>query len=268
MPVSNSETGVYGGANVIMDPVSGASVTTTTTGADTGLDVNVLGGNVSIADGSLSSLGAKADAAATTDTGTFSLIALFKRLLQKITDGILLAAGENHIGEVGGKAVRASASFSRPADTTAYSSGDLVADNTTAGSVTPMQFTVARVAGGSGMIRRMKLRSNRTSGVSAGTVPSGGSFRVHLYMALPVPTNGDNGAWFSTQSAQYIGALDVTFDRAFSDGMVGSGVPITGSEINFALASGQILYGLLEARGAYTPVSGETFTVVLEVLQN
>lgn len=40
---------------------------------------------ITIADGDNASLGAKADAFATTDTGTFSLIALFKRLLQGVT---------------------------------------------------------------------------------------------------------------------------------------------------------------------------------------
>ncbi len=43
------------------------------------------GGAVTVADGADVAEGAKADAAATTDTGTFSLIALFKRLLQKLT---------------------------------------------------------------------------------------------------------------------------------------------------------------------------------------
>jgi hypothetical protein len=43
------------------------------------------GGAATIADGADQAEGAKADAAATTDTGTFSLIALFKRLLQKFT---------------------------------------------------------------------------------------------------------------------------------------------------------------------------------------
>src|SRR5688572_29350805 len=38
--------------------------------------------------------------------------------------------------------VAASATFNRPADTTAYSIGDLVANNTAAGSVTPLSFTV------------------------------------------------------------------------------------------------------------------------------
>jgi len=43
---------------------------------------------VTIADGSSVSLGARADAAATTDAGTFSLISLTKRLLEKITAGL------------------------------------------------------------------------------------------------------------------------------------------------------------------------------------
>lgn len=41
-----------------------------------------------VPDGSDAALGAKADSAASSDTGTFSLIALFKRLLEKITAGL------------------------------------------------------------------------------------------------------------------------------------------------------------------------------------
>jgi hypothetical protein len=43
------------------------------------------GGPVTIADGADVTQGAKADAAATSDTGTFSIVALFKRLLGKFT---------------------------------------------------------------------------------------------------------------------------------------------------------------------------------------
>jgi hypothetical protein len=51
------------------------------------------GGAATIADGADVAEGAKADAAATTDTGTFSLIALFKRLLQKFTTQFPAALG-------------------------------------------------------------------------------------------------------------------------------------------------------------------------------
>lgn len=51
------------------------------------------GGPATIADGADVTQGAKADAAATTDTGTFTLVALFKRLLQKFTTQFPAALG-------------------------------------------------------------------------------------------------------------------------------------------------------------------------------
>lgn len=174
----------------------------------------------------------------------------------------LVAADGSPGGQVGGFATLATASFTRPANTTPYDAGDLVANNTTAASVAPMTFTVARTAGGTGMIRRARIRKT-------GTGTTGASFRLHLYRTAPATiTNGDNGAWSTSGSADYIGAIDVTIDRAFTDGTAGNGVPLSGSEINFDLPSGTTIRGLLEARGAYTPISGEVFTVDLEVLQN
>ncbi len=160
---------------------------------------------------------------------------------------------------IAGLSQRVSATVTRPADTTAYASGDLVANSTTAGSVTPMQFTVAQWAGGTGMIRRARIRKTGTSITNA-------SFRLHLYNVSPTPANGDNGAFSTNQAANYVGALDVTMTQAFTDGASGNGVPLVGSEINFDLPSGTVLFGLLEARGAYTPASAEVFTVELEVL--
>lgn len=173
-----------------------------------------------------------------------------------------LAAGENHIGQVGGHAATPSATFTRPADTTAYASGDLVANSTTAGSVVPMSFAAAaRVAAGSFAIRRVRLRKSGTSLTNA-------SFRVHFYSASPTPANGDNGAWSTDGVANYLGAFDVTMDRAFTDGAHGAGLPIQGSEVAVALASGQTVYALIEARSAYTPASGETFATTPEIWQN
>ena len=177
------------------------------------------------------------------------------------SDGSSASSSTNPI-TTGGIGKLASANFTRPSDTTQYASGDLVANSTTAGSVAAMQFTVARIAGGSGMIRRARLRKSGTSVTNA-------AFRLHLYRVTPATiTNGDNGAWSTSGNADYMGAIDVTVDRAFTDGASGNGVPMTGNEINFDLTSGQIIYGLLEARGAYTPANAEVFTVELEVLQD
>lgn len=153
----------------------------------------------------------------------------------------------------------ATATFTRPADTTQYASGDLVANSTTAGSVVPLSFTAARGAGGAGMIRRVRLRKSGTGVTTA-------NFRLHLYTSSPTAANGDNAAWSTTLSG-YLGSMDVTIDKAFSDGAAGEGTPNTGAEINF-IATAQVIYGLFEARGTYTPASAEVFTVSLEVIQN
>ena len=145
-------------------------------------------------------------------------------------------------------------SFVRPANVTAYASGQLVANSTTAGSVIPATFIVRNENIGS-IVRRVRMRKSST-GVS------GSSFRVHLYNSLPTVTNGDGGVWLSTTSG-YIGSFDVTIDKAFSDGSGGAGVANNGVDVNLIYGT---VYGLVEARGAYTPVSGETITVELEVV--
>jgi hypothetical protein len=185
---------------------------------------------------------------------------------QPVSGTVTLAADEAHIGEVGGPLATPSAPFTRPADTTAYAVGDLMANNTVAGSVVPLSWTAARVAGGSFLVRRARIAKTSTSVANA-------VFRLHLYATDPSAaagiTNGDNGAWL-TKTAGYVGSFDVTLDKVFSDGSAGTGVlqSLTGSEISVHLASGQTLYGLLEARAAYAPASAETFTVVVELLQN
>ena len=149
------------------------------------------------------------------------------------------------------------ATFNRPADTTAYASGDLVANDTVAGNVVPMQFT-----GASHMaIRRARI-------MKSGTGVGGASFRIHIYDLPPTPANGDNGAWLTNGLApNYQGFIDVTVDKVFTDGAGGQGAPTVGQEITIQDPGDQVIYALLEARGAYTPASGETFTVFLELEQ-
>lgn len=159
----------------------------------------------------------------------------------------------------------ASATFNRPNNTTAYSSGDLVADSTTAGSVTPLNFSAARVSGGAFMIRRARLKKS-------GTTTTAAKFRLHLYGASPTGlANGDGAAW-QTHIINYIGSIDFdasgTDGRAFDDGAFTVGVPNIGVEVSHRLASGSTVYGLLEALAAYAPDAQETFLIELEVVQN
>ena len=170
-------------------------------------------------------------------------------------------AGMTPVASVG-LTTNPTATFTRPADTTAYASGDLVANSTTAGSVAAMSLTVTRVAAGSCILRKIKLHKSGTSTTNA-------SFRVHLFRAAPsTVTNGDNGVFSVSGVADYLGAMDITMSRAFTDGAVGFGVPLVGSELSVKLASGTTIAALIEARGAYTPASAEVFTVTLEDLQD
>jgi len=149
-----------------------------------------------------------------------------------------------------------SAAFTRPSDTTAYTSGDLVANSTTAGSVTPM--SIALPGRTRATIKRIRL-------LKSGTTATNGAFRVHFYGASPTVANGDNGAWSSNKAANYFGSIDVTV-VAFSDGCAAAGAATAGAEIQAVLTSGSTVYCLLEARGAYTPDSAEIFTLTVELL--
>lgn len=182
------------------------------------------------------------------------------RRLKDLLSLIVLAAGSARIGKVGFDVDIVGGNFTRPNDTTAYASGDLVANSTTAGSVVPITVTASLAADGKVLIPRVRLKKS-------GAVLTNASFRVHLYKASPTCTNGDNGAWLTTEST-YIGAFDVTMDRAFSDAAKGTGVPLAGPFVTAEMASGTMtIFALIEARAAYTPAAQEVFTLACELIQ-
>lgn len=160
----------------------------------------------------------------------------------------------------------ASATITRPGDTTAYTSGDLVANSTTAGSVNALQFiTLARVSGGGGEITGVTIQKSTNVVTSV-------ALRVHLFTTIPTfVTNGDNTAISTVVVALakgYLGYVDVSTFVAFSDVAWGSGAPDNSrGSIAFA-ATAQIIYGIVEARGAFTPGNAEVFTVSLAARQN
>lgn len=158
-----------------------------------------------------------------------------------------------------------SASFTRPANTTAYAAGDLAANSATAGSVIPLTFPgVAARAGDAFSIDRVRI-------VKSGTTLTNASFRLHLFSASPTSSAGDNAAFNSSEAlavatvANYLGTVAVTVGKSGTAAAVGLGIPTTGDRI--IDASTTTVYGLLEALAAYTPASEEVFTVTLEGLR-
>lgn len=149
-------------------------------------------------------------------------------------------------------------SFTRPADTTQYASGDLVADSTTAGSVTPLKFGLQGVKG-KGMILGARLYKSETTATAA-------KFNLHLFTAAPTVTNGDNGAFAISTAADYIGKIPVDMSSGALAGTAYLFQASAATAMGVQLSDvGDFIYGLLEAGGTYTPGSGEAFKVTLEI---
>ena len=143
--------------------------------------------------------------------------------------------------------------FTRPADTNAYQDLDLVANNTTVGSVSPMKFQ--GFGGGSRIVGARIEKSDATDVANA-------TFTLHLYGSSPTPANGDNGA-LSTNVSDKLGTIAFPIMTAFTDDAASTiNLGATGL-VGGVFMTNQIFYGLLEAKAAYSPASEETFTVVL-----
>lgn len=153
--------------------------------------------------------------------------------------------------------VKSTATFTRPNDTTQYSSGDLVANSATAGSVIPMTFSIP---GGQG------IKLWRVGLLKSSTTVTDSQFRLHLYADSPTVANGDNGAW-SSIVAGYLGYVDIDGQsQAFTDDAKAFGVYVNNSVFApmFCVADvDNLVYGLLEARDTYTPAAQEVFTITL-----
>lgn len=177
----------------------------------------------------------------------------------QVADGKLWTRGQT-------TAAIAATQFTRPSDTTAYASGYLVANSVTAGSVATLQFaTAARVSGGTGDVIGCKIKKSTNSATNA-------AFRLHLFTIIPTFTSaGDNSALSTVvvgTAGGYLGYVDVTAMTGFSDVASGTGAPDNARQRLPFIAVAQILYGFLEARGAYTPGSAETFDVSIMVKQD
>lgn len=176
------------------------------------------------------------------------------------------------------------ATFTRPADTTAYAAGDIVANSTTGASVVPLRFPALRVPNGSGVITGARMLKSDDDLVNA-------SFRLWVFANQPFAAAGypaDNAALTLTYAAlqSFVGYFDFTsfvdagsanvavanpsrniapFSCARSQRMPTSDTITVGG---VTYDGTQLLYGVLEARAAYTPGNAEQFTVWLDVQQD
>lgn len=150
--------------------------------------------------------------------------------------------------------------FARPGDTTSYTAGDLIANSTTAGSVTPLKFSLHGV-GRSGIIRRVRVYKSTNTTTAA-------SFTLHLFDASPTVSNGDNAAFaVATNLDKWLGSVALDMSSGAEAGASAGCVDVSAAlEIPlYKPNAGGVIYGLLEAVGGYAPGNAETFTIHVEI---
>lgn len=163
--------------------------------------------------------------------------------------------------------IPAAVSFTRPNDSTAYSGqtstqpGDVIANSTTAGSVSAPSFAIPSISGSGnaeGVISLVEVQ------VDLGFYAT---IRAHLFKTTaPTVANGDNGrlAVSNFDIDKYLGYVDVPM----SPGPTGGGIGVVDkANIPYTKATGDSIYVLLESAISFTPNGANVFKVRLGALR-
>lgn len=141
---------------------------------------------------------------------------------------------------------RAQASFTRPANTTAYAIGDVVNGD---GILVPIVLP-ANQSGGS--IRQVRL-------TKSAEVLTLSTFRVHFFSAtFAIPADNAQFTALHANRATYLGFIDLPI--MVNDG-AGSGAAFTKDDDLCIPFPGETVYAVIVAMGAYVPVSAEVFNL-------
>jgi hypothetical protein len=163
--------------------------------------------------------------------------------------------------------------FARPADTTAYAAGDVVGPTTTPAN---LSWNLASyTTGGYGKIVLALLMKNSVTVANS-------NFALHIFNTNITPI-ADNSAFtllYANRASYQFSLLFGTVATLISGLGVGTGTDATAQfatefydsssttpvQPYYKCAEGsQTLYGVMTARGAYAPASGEQFSVRLVV---
>ena len=137
----------------------------------------------------------------------------------------------------------------------AYTDGDIVSKDA-AGVASPLHWDMQT---GGGQVMVANVSTNYASITNA-------QFKLHLWGTLPTFTAADNAALstkYPVYGSDYLGSMIVTLDQLGSDGASGVAYPTVGQSIVF---DGGDLYGILEAKAAYTPSAGQAFKIRLSCI--
>lgn len=167
---------------------------------------------------------------------------------------------EDFIGTVGGSTRVQTGFFNRPANVIPYDVGDLIGPSLSANDVANAIAipNAVRKPGGTGRIIRVRGATNQAA--FAGTI------RAHLFKTRVAPAVGDNGVLAAAVAnyVNYYGPVDITLQQSIlSDGS--KGFMAYSPPIAFDVPDGATdIYAILEARTAFTPASGQRFSLTYE----
>ena len=177
----------------------------------------------------------------------------------KNTGSTSISASENFLGKIGGSTLASSATFSRPADTTAYLARDTISNSTSAPTI--LTFTnIARVSGGSGYLTKFRLMTNQSTNTSR--------FRLHLFHTAPTAIN-DNSPYtlLFANAGNRIGQIDFPAMSTEGTGSTASASLNMIDRLAFVLP-GTSVFGILETLDAFTPASAQNFYLELTAENN
>lgn len=145
----------------------------------------------------------------------------------------------------------------RPADTAAYSAGDVIGTATDATAA--MEFTNIGPAGGCIAITDSDLR------IDVAAIPAGmTSFKLHVYNAAPVGVLADNAAWDLPESdrSSYLGYIDLGSPADLGSTLFVQSAGTATKQVQMGATSS--LWGYLVTAGGYTPSNAAVKAVRLQ----
>lgn len=172
-----------------------------------------------------------------------------------VSGTVALGSGSAVIGKTGYKLVKVTANFTRPADITAYAVGDAVTNSTSAPTVFQLDLGALGAVNGQAIeIRKLVV----VSSAKQATLPL---LNVFLSDATFTATNDNSALDIADTTMEAGGAWFVCDVQAYTAS--NSRVAHLGCTAPMILAAADTkLYGTIQAANAYTPVSGEKFTIV------
>lgn len=150
--------------------------------------------------------------------------------------------------------------FTRPSDTTQYTAGDAVSDDTTTATAATFTLTsMASVAGMGGVIHSVTLHKTDQD-------LTGADFDIYFFTTQPGGTTYEDNAAIAITDAVLqtcVGFVSLTASADARSVVTGDLFCKTNLDLPYECVGGTSLYYVVVARGTYTPASAEVFTLTV-----